>query len=61
MDRTFCPVVCRSANAMRPAGEPFELIGVSIATFNSEGLNTGNTVMWPYPDEFVWDEFGVGP
>lgn len=42
-------------------GEPFELIGVSVAGFNSEGLNTGNTVMWPYPDEYVWEEFGVGP
>ena len=42
-------------------GEPFELIGMSVAGFNDEGLNTGNTVMWPYPDEYVWDEFGVLP
>lgn len=42
-------------------GEPFELIGVSVAGFNSEGLNTGDIVMWPYPDEYVWEEFGVGP
>ncbi|MDH3471182.1 MAG: hypothetical protein OEM94_07695 [Acidimicrobiia bacterium] len=42
-------------------GEPFELIGVSIAGYNDEGLGTGNTVMWPYPDEYVWEEFGATP
>jgi hypothetical protein len=42
-------------------GEPFELIGISIAGYNDEGLGTGNTVMWPYPDEYVWEEFGIGP
>jgi len=42
-------------------GEPFALIGISIAGFNDEGLNTGDTVMWPYPDEYVWEEFGVRP
>ena len=42
-------------------GEPFALIGISIAGYNDEGLNTGNTVMWPYPDEYVWEEFGLRP
>jgi hypothetical protein len=42
-------------------GQPFELIGVSIQRFNDEGLGTGNTVMWPYPDEYVWQAFGARP
>jgi len=42
-------------------GEPFELIGVALAGFNEKGINTGATVMWPYPDEYVWQEFGVRP
>lgn len=43
------------------AGEPFELIGVALAEFDREGLNTGDTVIWPYPDEYVWDQFGLSP
>lgn len=42
-------------------GEPFALIGVAIDEFDSEGLDTGSTVMWPYPDEYVWDAFGLDP
>lgn len=42
-------------------GEPFELIGVAISTFDTEGMNTGDTVIWPYPDEYVWEQFGLRP
>jgi len=42
-------------------GEPFELIGVALTTYNDDGLETSETVIWPYPDEYVYEQFGVGP
>ncbi len=34
-------------------GRPFELIGISIMSYNDEGLQTYQLVTWPYSDEYV--------
>ncbi|NNC42424.1 MAG: hypothetical protein HKO03_04185 [Acidimicrobiia bacterium] len=42
-------------------GEPFELIGISLSDYDQEGLETRQTVAWPYEHQQVYTEFGVGP
>ena len=34
-------------------GEPFDLVGVNIDTYNDDGLITYERVVWPYPDAYV--------
>ncbi|WP_156165220.1 hypothetical protein [Demequina rhizosphaerae] len=42
--------VWRGVNA---SGNPFELIGISIMTYDDEGSITNEWVAYPYPDEYV--------
>ena len=42
-------------------GDPFELIGVNVSDFNEQGLETHQTVAWPYEFEHVYEEFGTAP
>jgi len=42
------------------AGKPFELIGISIMTFDDEGLITNEWVAYPYPDDFVEEAIDGG-
>jgi len=42
-------------------GEPFSLVGINLNTYDEEGLLEVSTVIWPYPHERVYEEFGVGP
>jgi hypothetical protein len=37
------------------SGNDFELIGVAIDSHNEEGLITHETVLYPYPDSYVWN------
>ena len=48
----------RGTNMM---GEPFELIGIALTEYSDEGLETHQTVAWPYDHQHVYEEFGVGP
>lgn len=34
-------------------GEPFELTGITLTTFDDEGPVTGQSVKWPYDHEYV--------
>jgi hypothetical protein len=35
------------------SGEKFDLIGLSIISYNDDGQQTYQLVVWPYPDEYV--------
>ena len=39
------------------AGEPFSLIGINLNSYDDEGRLTVSKVIWPYPHEYVFDEF----
>ena len=43
------------------AGKPFSLVGINLNNYNDQGLLEVSTVIWPYPHEHVYEEFGVGP
>lgn len=38
-------------------GEPFSLIGINLNQYDDEGLLTESRVIWPYPWDYVVDEF----
>jgi outer membrane murein-binding lipoprotein Lpp len=42
-------------------GEPFSLVGINLNTYDDEGRQETTKVIWPYPHEHVYEEFGVGP
>lgn len=42
-------------------GDQFSLVGINLNEYDDEGRMEVSTVIWPYPNEYVYEEFGVGP